>query len=77
MENNIKRRNTRYNLLTVLVYVIGIILLVQLFNLQIVHGEEYYETSSTRLTRKSNVTAARGNILDRNGNILASTLARI
>ncbi len=57
----------RYNLLTTLVYVIGIILLIQLFNLQIIHGEEYRETSNSRLTRESTIRAARGSIKDRTG----------
>lgn len=67
------KRNLRYNILTVLVYIIGIILLIQLFNLQIVHGEEYREKSSTRLTRETKIEAARGSILDRNGNTIAGT----
>ena len=65
------KRNLRYNILTVLVYIIGIILIIQLFNLQIVHGEEYREKSSTRLTRETTIKAARGNLLDCNGNLLA------
>lgn len=48
-------------------------MLVQLFNLQIVHGEEYREKSNTRLTRESTLEAARGNILDQSGNKLATT----
>ena len=65
--------NLRYNLLTVLVYLIGIILIFQLFNLQIIHGEQYRETSNARLTRESVIEAARGNIEDRNNTILATT----
>lgn len=65
------KRNLRYNIITVLVYIIGIVLLIQLFNLQIVHGEEYREKSSTRLTRETKIEAARGSILDRNGNTIA------
>lgn len=68
------KRNVRYNILTVVVYIIGIILLIQLFNLQIVHGEEYYGKSSSRLTRENTILAARGDILDRNGNTLAGTV---
>ena len=68
------KKNVRYNILTVIVYVIGIILLIQLFNLQIVHGEEYLEKSSSRLTRETTIVAARGDILDRNGNVLAGTI---
>ena len=63
----------RYNIMTVLTYVIGIVLLVQLFNLQIVHGAEYREQSNTRLTRETTLEAARGSILDRTGNVLASS----
>jgi len=70
------KKNVRYNILIVLVYIIGIVLLVQLFNLQIVHGEEYFEKSSSRLTRETTILAARGNILDRNGNILAGTITK-
>ena len=50
---NKKNINFRYNVATVFTYVIGIILIVQLFNLQIVHGTEYREESNTRLTRES------------------------
>ena len=67
------RKNVRYNIIVVIIYIIGIVLLVQLFNLQIIHGEEYLQTSSTRLTRETTIVAARGNILDRNGNIIAGT----
>lgn len=67
MEEKLKNKNStkiRFNILIALVYIIGIILLVALFNLQIVHGEEYRQTSNTRLTREKTITAARGNILD-------------
>ena len=75
MKNNkIKANfNLRYNLLTVFVYLIGAILLIQLFRLQIVKGAEYRETSNTRLTRESTIEAARGNIEDRKGTVLATT----
>ncbi len=63
----------RFNILIAIVYIIGIVLLVSLFNLQIVHGEEYRETSNTRLTREKTITATRGNILDQSGNKLVST----
>ena len=70
------KKNVRYNILIVLVYIIGIVLLIQLFNLQIVHGEEYLEKSSSRLTRETPILAARGSILDRNGNVLAGTVTK-
>ena len=65
--------NFRFNFLSVIVYFIGIILIVRLFNLQIVHGAEYRETSNTRLSRESTLEATRGDILDRSGNVLATT----
>ena len=59
--------NLRFNILTVIIYIIGIVLIVRLFDLQIVHGAEYREQSNTRLTRESTLEAARGSILDRTG----------
>ena len=63
----------RYNILSAFVYVMGIILLIQLFNLQIVKGEDYREQSNTRLSRESTLQAARGDILDQSGNRLTTT----
>ena len=65
--------NLRFNLLTILTYIIGIILIAQLFNLQIVHGAEYREQSNTRLTRESTLEAARGSILDSSGTPLVTS----
>ena len=68
-----ERNKLRYNLTTVLVYAMGVVLLLQLFNLQIVNGQKYREQSNTRLSRESTLQAARGNFLDRTGSVLAST----
>ena len=65
--------NFRYNLIIAIVYLVGIIILFQLFNLQIVNGEEYRETSNVRLTREAKIEASRGSIVDRTGNVLVST----
>lgn len=70
---NKKNINFRYNVITIFTYFIGIILIIQLFNLQIIHGAEYREQSNTRLTRESVLEAARGDILDRSGNILVTS----
>lgn len=59
--------------MTILTYIVGIVLIVQLFNLQIVHGAEYREQSNTRLTREGVLEAARGSILDKTGNVLVSS----
>lgn len=60
----------RFNFITTIIYIVGIILLLQLFNLQIVHGSEYREQSNTRLTRESIIKADRGSILDKSGNTI-------
>ena len=64
---------TRYNLTTALVYIIGIVLLLRLFDLQIINGRAYREESNTRLTRETVLKAARGNILASGGEKLVST----
>ena len=46
---------------------------MQLFNLQIIHGKEYRETSNTKLSKEATIQAARGKILDRTGTVLADT----
>ena len=65
--------NIRFNIIILLVYFIGIILLLQLFNLQVIKGDEYRKQSNTRLTRESTLEAARGNILDRTGEKIVSS----
>lgn len=73
--DNQKSNNTnlRYNILIVAVYIIGCVLLIQLFNLQIINGDEYRSQSSARLTRETIVYADRGEILDCNGMKLVTT----
>lgn len=73
MYNDDRNTNLRYNLITILVYIVGIVLIVQLFNLQIVNGKEYRKTSNTRLSRETVIKAARGSIKDRTGNLLVTT----
>ena len=65
--------NLRFNSMTVITYIVGIVLIIQLFNLQIVHGAEYREQSNTRLTRETTIEAARGTIMDKSGNILVTS----
>lgn len=74
MKQKIKKENLnfRFNVLIITIYIVGIILVISLFNLQIVNGATYRETSNTRLSRESRLEAARGEILDRSGNVLAS-----
>ena len=64
--------NLRFNIATLFVYIVGIILIIQLLNLQIINGDYYREQSNIRLTRISKIQGARGDILDRTGNVLAT-----
>lgn len=70
IKKNNANTNLRFNVMTIITYLVGIVLLMQLFNLQIVHGAEYREESNTRLTRESVLEATRGNIMDKSGNVL-------
>ena len=72
-KNDTASTRLRFNILGTIIYLIGIVLLLQLFNLQIVHGEEYRGESNTRLTKETVLEAARGKIVDRTGIELAST----
>lgn len=47
------------------------VLIGRLFYLQIVRGKEYLENYELQIRRKSEIAATRGNIYDRNGNLLA------
>ena len=72
-DNNRRSSNLRFNILTAIVLVIGFILMCQLINLQLVHGDEYRVLSSSRLTRETVIRADRGEILDANGVKLVTT----
>ena len=63
----------RILILIIFVIFISVIFIVRLYNLQIVNGEEYREKSKTRMLRTENVEAARGEITDRNGVVLATS----
>lgn len=71
--NDLRNLNFRFNVLSVIVYIIGVVILIRLFDLQIINGQEYRENSNTRLSRESTIEASRGSILDRSGNALVST----
>lgn len=56
-----------------LLLLISLVFLVRLVNLQIVNGSEYRELSQNKMMRTTASVAARGNIYDRNGVVLASS----
>ncbi len=51
---------------------LSVIALFGLYNLQILHGDDYYEQSMNTVVSTQTVPASRGNIVDRNGRLLAS-----
>ena len=64
----------RFNILIVFILMIGIIFIFQLYNLQIVNGESYREQSENRLVREIKVTAPRGEIYDRYGKLIVTSV---
>lgn len=49
------------------------IILARLFSLQIIGGNEYRNTSNTKLSKETTIDSTRGGILDRNGTALVSS----
>jgi len=55
----------------IIMVVVSIIMVRRVFDLQIVHGEEYLDSFETTIKKEITIDGARGNIYDRNGNLLA------
>ncbi len=62
---------SRLTVLTLMFMVLGGILVYRCFNLQIVHGEEYLNDFILQTEKTRDIASSRGDILDRNGNVLA------
>lgn len=62
---------SRLTLFTLVFLVLGGILIYRCFDLQIVHGEEYLENFVLQIEKTRDISSTRGNIYDRNGNVLA------
>ena len=67
----IKKINWRLLVLASGFLVMSIVLIVRLFGLQIVHGDDYLTTFKLRIRRDVSLPGIRGNIYDRNGKLLA------
>ena len=50
---------------------LSVILLERLFSLQIINGEEYQKNYTLKIKREKVLPSTRGNIYDRNGELLA------
>lgn len=62
----------RKNHVSIAFIIIFVLLGVSLYDLTIVHGDEYYEKSISNRIKKIELEAPRGEILDRNGKLLAT-----
>ena len=51
--------------------VLSCLLVYRLFSLQVINGEYYLDTFKLKIKKEKTIAAARGNIYDRNGNLLA------
>ena len=51
---------------------LSMVLIHRLFSLQIIHGQEYADNFSIMTTKTRTLKSTRGNIYDRNGQVLAS-----
>jgi len=71
MNNNIIKKSRLLSLAAVLLVLLTVYL-VELYKLQIVEGQKYYEESKNSVVTTETVIAARGNILDRYGRLLVT-----
>ena len=56
---------------TVVMILLFSILLWRIFSLQIVNGKEYQDNYTLKIVKERTLNSTRGNIYDRNGNLLA------
>ena len=70
-ENFMNMITSRLLVLVFVLFGMGGYLIYTIFQLQIVNGEEYYNNFELSITRERTIIPTRGNILDRNGNLLA------
>ncbi len=70
-ENFMNMVTSRLLILVLVLFGMGGYLIYTIFQLQIVQGEDYFNNFQLRITRERAIPATRGNILDRDGNLLA------
>ena len=70
-EKFINMVTSRAFVLVIVMFCIGGIMINRIFDLQIVHGEEYLDTFQMKIMKERTIKGSRGCIYDRNGNLLA------
>ena len=76
MFSNIKKwfegaTHIRMSIVTIVLCFVAGILIYRVFSLQIVNGQTYLDDFQLKIEKERSLSSARGNIYDRNGNILA------
>lgn len=69
---NLKNGTARYVIITVAIALIFVSYAFVLFKMQIIDNDYYKEQSQKRIYSTENITASRGNIYDRNGQLLVT-----
>ena len=70
-ETVIKFITSRAVIVSFVLFTLACVMIYRLFSLQIINGEYYLDTFKLRIKKEKTIAAARGNIYDRNGNLLA------
>lgn len=70
-ENFFNMVTSRVFVLILMLMCIGGIMINRIFDLQIVHGEEYLDSFQMKIMKEQTIKGSRGCIYDRNGNLLA------
>ena len=69
-----KIRLKRTTILALVFVFFAVLLIQQIFDLQIIQGEDYISKFQTRTTKTRVIKSTRGNIYDRNGEMVASNI---
>ena len=70
-ENFMNMVTSRLIVLVFVLFGMGGYLIYTIFQLQIVKGEDFYNNFQLKITKERTLPSTRGNILDRDGNLLA------
>ena len=62
----------RFLIVKIVMFIMLVAIAARLFNLQIINGSEYLKTATSRLSSSVVNKAARGDILDKYGNVLVT-----
>ena len=72
-KNKEKKEFSRFNTLAIIMILIFSAIISRLINIQVVNGESYRETANQKNHKIISTAAPRGEIVDRNGNIFATS----